>query len=185
MYKFNPDFHWGSSAKPDSEVVTLTLPQENQDSNIKQLEKQRVSTVGQFTNSSEIDANNNLTKTSSEQQLEYLLSNLLKYGVLMASAVVLLGGILYLVHHGGEPAEYNYFQGEPSQFCSPVGVVKAVLSGSDRGIIQLGLLFLIATPIVRVIVSLFAFLLQREFIYVIVTLLVLASLTYSLVGAYY
>jgi uncharacterized membrane protein len=192
MYKFNPGFPWGLSAKPDSEVVVLTLAPEAQDSNIEKLEQQGVSTVEQFTNNSEIDANNNLTKTSSEQQLEYLLSNLLKYGVLLASAVVLLGGVLYLVHHGAEPAEYHFFRGEPSELRSPAGVVTAVLSGSDaygglrlRGIIQLGLLLLIATPILRVIVSLLVFLIQREFIYVIVTLLVLASLTYSLIGAYF
>jgi uncharacterized membrane protein len=185
MYKFNPGFPWALSAKPDKEVVILTLPPEAQDSNLKKLEEQRVSTVEQFTNNSEIDTNNNLTKTSSEQQLEYLLSNLLKCGVLLASAVVLLGGILYLLNHGAEPTEYHFFRGEPSEFRSPAGVVTAVLSGSARGIIQLGLLLLIATPILRVIVSLFVFLLQREFIYVIVTLLVLASLTYSLIGAYF
>ncbi|MEH2285682.1 MAG: DUF1634 domain-containing protein [Nostoc sp.] len=185
MYKFSSSFYWALLAQPDSEVVTLTLPQENPDSNIEQLKEPRTSTVAQSPNECEIDANNNATKTSSEQQLEYLLSNLMKYGVLIASAVVLLGGILYLIHHGNEPAEYHFFRGEPSEFRSPVGVVKAALSGSDRGMIQLGLLLLIATPIVRVFLSLLTFLLQREFIYVIVTLLVMASLTYSLVGAYY
>ncbi|MCC5598748.1 DUF1634 domain-containing protein [Nostoc favosum] len=191
MYKFNSSFRWTFLAQPDTEVVTLTLPQKDIDSNIEQLE-QPSSTVAQLPNSCDIDVTKNATKTLSEQQLEYLLSNLMKYGVLIASAVVFLGGILYLIHHGAEPAGYHFFQSEPSEFRSPAGVVKAVLSGSDaygglrlRGIIQLGLLLLIATPIVRVFISLFAFLLQREFIYVIVTLLVLASLIYSLVGAYY
>jgi uncharacterized membrane protein len=191
MYKFNNSFRWALLAQPDSEVVTLTLPQKEPDSNIEQLE-QCTSTVAQLPTSCEIAANKNVTKTSSEQQLEYLLSNLMKYGVLIASAVVLLGGILYLIHHGAEPAGYHFFQGEPSEFCSPAGVIKAVLSGSDaygglrlRSIIQLGLLLLIATPILRVFISLLVFMLQREFIYVIVTLLVLTSLIYSLVGAYY
>ncbi|MFN6537149.1 MAG: DUF1634 domain-containing protein [Nostoc sp. EkiNYC01] len=192
MYKLNAGFRWAPSTQAESKVIALTLPQKNSHSDIEKLEAQQVTTVAELPNSSEIDANKNVTKTSSEQQLEYLLSNLLKYGVLIASAVVLLGGILYLIHHGGEPAEYHFFRGEPLQFRSPGGVVQAVLSGSDaygglrlRGIIQLGLLLLIATPILRVIISLLAFLVQREFIYVIVTLLVLASLTYSLVGAYY
>lgn len=185
MYKLNAGFRWASSTQVESKVIALTLPQKNSHSDIEKLEAQQVSTVAELPNSSEIDANKNVTKTSSEQQLEYLLSNLLKYGVLIASTVVLLGGILYLIHHGGEPAEYHFFRGEPLQFRSPGGVVQAVLSGSDSGIIQLGLLLLIATPILRVIISLLAFLVQREFIYVIVTLLVLASLTYSLVGAYY
>ncbi|MDZ8242302.1 MAG: DUF1634 domain-containing protein [Nostoc sp. ChiQUE01a] len=192
MYKLNAGFRWASWPQPESKVITLTLPPENSHSDIEKLEEQQVSKVAELPNSSQIDVNNDVTKTSSEQQLEYLLSNLLKYGVLIASAVVLLGGILYLIHHGGEPARYQFFRGEPLQFRSPAGVVEAVLSGSDaygglrlRGIIQLGLLLLIATPILRVIISLLAFLLKREFIYVIVTLLVLASLTYSLLGAYY
>ncbi|MCC5643403.1 DUF1634 domain-containing protein [Nostoc sp. CHAB 5824] len=191
MYKFNSRFCWTLLTQPDIEVMTLTLPQKHPDTNIEQLE-QHPNTVAQLLNNCEIDVNKNVTKTSSEQQLEYLLSNFMKYGVLIASAVVLLGGILYLIHHGAEPAEYHFFRGEPSELRSPLGVVKAVLSGSDaygglrlRGIIQLGLLLLIATPIVRVFISLLAFLLQREFIYVIITLLVMASLIYSLVGAYY
>ncbi|WP_445637335.1 DUF1634 domain-containing protein [Nostoc sp. DSM 114161] len=192
MYKLNAGFRWASWPQPESKVIALTLPPENSHSDIQNLEEQQVATVAQLPNTSELDANSNLTKTLSEQQLEYLLSNLLKYGVLIASAVVLLGGILYLIHHGAEPARYQFFRGEPLQFRSPVGVVQAVLSGSDaygglrqRGIIQLGLLLLIATPILRVVISLLAFLIKREFIYVIVTLLVLASLTYSLLGAYY
>jgi uncharacterized membrane protein len=107
------------------------------------------------------------------------------YGVLIASSIVLFGGILYLIHHGSEPAEYQIFIGTPSEFHSPIGVVNAVFAGSRRGIIQLGLLILIAIPILRVIISFCTFLLQRNFIYVVITSLVLASLTYSLVGAYY
>jgi uncharacterized membrane protein len=125
-----------------------------------------------------------ITKSSSERQFEQLLSKLLKYGVLIASTVVLIGGILYLIAHGAEPANYSSFQGEPPIFCSPTGVLTAALSGNCNGIIQLGLLLLIATPIIRVIVSLLTFLWQRDFIYVTVTSLVLAGLVYSIIGAY-
>ena len=184
MYKFNPSFRWASLTQPDREVVTLTLPHKDSDSNIEELE-QPTSAVAQLRNICSLDVNKNVTKTSSEQHFEYLLSNLMKYGVLISSAVVLLGGIFYLIHHGAEPAGYQFFQAEPSEFRLPVGVVNAVISGSDRGIIQLGLLLLIATPMIRVFISLLAFLLQREFIYVIATLLVFSSLIYSLVGAYY
>ena len=51
--------------------------------------------------------------------------------------------------------------------------------------IQLGLLVLIATPIARVAFSLVAFALQRDRIYVIVTLIVLAVLLYSLTGGHF
>jgi uncharacterized membrane protein len=185
MYKFHSGFWSLSSAQSDGEAIAIALQPKHLESDIEELEKKPISTLTSLPNGCEIDSSKNVTKTLSEQQLENLLSNLLKFGVLIASTCVLLGGILYLIHHGNEPVEYQFFRGEPSQFRSPAGVVKAVLSGSRRGIIQLGLLLLIATPIVRVIISLLAFLWRREFIYVAVTSLVLASLTYSLVGAYY
>jgi uncharacterized membrane protein len=178
MYKFDSsDWEWKSLVQSKVEVVALPL-QSEPDSDIQEL-TERANKISRHIDS------NSITKTSSEQQLENLLSNLLKYGVLIASAVVLLGGILYLIRHGAEPAGYQFFSGTPSQFCSPSAVVKAAFSGSSRGIIQLGLLLLIAIPIVRVIVSLFAFVRRRDLIYIIVNLFVLAALTYSLIGAYY
>ena len=66
-----------------------------------------------------------------------------------------------------------------------MGVIEAVSSGSSRGIIQLGLLLLIATPIVRVAISLLAFLWRRDFTYVAIALFVLLGLLYSLLGAYF
>jgi uncharacterized membrane protein len=185
MYQFNADFQSLSSTQSDSEAVAIVLPQEDVDSDIEKLKELQPSTGAHLPNGCEMDYKNNITKTLSEQQLESLLSNLLKYGVLIASSVVFIGGILYLIRHGSEPVPYKFFQGEPLELCSPIGVVNAVLSGSSRGIIQFGLLLLIATPVLRVIISLLAFIWRREFIYVFVTLFVLASLTYSLVGAYY
>ena len=180
MYRLNSGFRWTCTTQVERKVGTFTFQLEEQDSDIQQLEEQRLKN-----HDDENLSNQKLTKSASEKQLEYLLSNLLKYGVLIASSIVLFGGILYLINHGSEPAEYQIFRGTPSEFHSPTGVVNAVLAGSRRGIIQLGLLILIAIPILRVIISFCTFLLQRNFVYVIITSLVLASLTYSLLGAYY
>lgn len=118
----------------------------------------------------------------SEHQIEQFIGNLLRFGVLCATSVVLLGGVLYLIRYGNSPANYQFFRGEPADFKSLEGVGTAVLSGRRRGIIQLGLLLLIATPNARVVFSLFAFVRQRDLTYVIVTLIVLTALIYSLVG---
>jgi uncharacterized membrane protein len=48
--------------------------------------------------------------------------------------------------------------------------------------VQLGLVLLIATPVARVAMSLVAFILQRDRVYVVVTLIVLAVLIFSLTG---
>ncbi|MDX2216033.1 MAG: DUF1634 domain-containing protein [Oculatellaceae cyanobacterium bins.114] len=122
---------------------------------------------------------------SPDYQLGMILSRLLKYGVWIATATVLLGGILYLIRHGMEPVNYHIFQGEPDVFRSPAGVIDAVLSGRRCGIVQLGLLCLIATPVVRVLVSFIFFVKQRDFYYTLITGLVMSGLLYSLLGAYF
>ncbi|MEA5626189.1 DUF1634 domain-containing protein [Nostoc sp. UHCC 0251] len=118
----------------------------------------------------------------SEHQVEQFVGNLLRFGVLCATTVVLVGGILYLIRYGNSPANYQFFRGEPTDFSSLEGVGTAVLAGRRRGIIQFGLLLLIATPIARVAFSLFAFVRQRDLTYIIVTLIVLTGLIYSLLG---
>jgi uncharacterized membrane protein len=76
--------------------------------------------------------------------------------------------------------DYGVFRGEPGYLRSLAGIVRAALTGDSRAIVQLGLAFLIATPIARVAFTLVAFALQRDRVYVGVTLLVLALLLFGL-----
>jgi uncharacterized membrane protein len=114
-------------------------------------------------------------------RIEQTVGILLRVGVTLAAVVVLCGGALYLIQHGDEPRpEYKPFKGEPPELCSPVGIVKDATTGESRGIIQLGLLLLLATPIARVLFSVFAFARQRDHLYVALTLVVLTLLLASL-----
>ena len=90
------------------------------------------------------------------------------------------GGVVYLLRHGYEVPEYRVFRGEPSDLRSVSGIVSDARSLGGRGLIQLGLLLLIATPIARVVFSVAGFLRQRNWMYVVITLLVLTLLAYSL-----
>jgi uncharacterized membrane protein len=191
MYKLNSGFRWTSSAEIEIELMGLVLIPEEIDSDIQQLEQQQLSRNNttdfnsNYTNTNgEITSFQKLSKSQDEQKLEDILSNLLKHGVLIASTVVFVGGILYLIRHGLEPADYHIFRGTPPQFCSPSGVITSIFAGSGRGIIQLGLLILISVPILRVVISFLVFMFQRKFTYVMMTLLVLATISYSLVSAY-
>ncbi|MBD2503305.1 DUF1634 domain-containing protein [Anabaena azotica] len=118
----------------------------------------------------------------SERQFEILVGNLLRYGVIIATAVVFIGGVFYLINHGNEAPNYEIFRGEPPYFSSPEGVATAAFSGRRRGIIQLGLLLLIITPVARVAFSLLAFIRQRDSLYIIITIIVLLGLLISLSG---
>ena len=53
----------------------------------------------------------------------------------------------------------------------------------SRGMIQLGLLLLIATPVARVVFAVIGFYLERDRMYTIVSLIVLAVLVFSLMRA--
>lgn len=117
-----------------------------------------------------------------ERQLEKSISNFVKVGIIIASSIVLFGGTLYLVHHGAEPANYDYFRGEPSVLRSPKTVLESALIGDVLSIIQLGILVIIITPIARVALSALIFWERRDWAYVFFTLFVLTGLIYSLIG---
>ena len=119
-----------------------------------------------------------------DQRIEIVLAQLLRIGVLTAAVVVLAGAALYLAGHARDHADYRTFHAEPEQLRSVHGVVQAAWDGQVTGILQLGLLLLIATPIARVIFSVFAFALEGDRMYVAFTLIVLAVLLYSLFGSF-
>ncbi len=117
-----------------------------------------------------------------DRQIEQGIGSLLRTGVICAAVLALAGGIWYLAAHGGEVPRYGTFRGEPSFLRYIPDLVRALLSGQSAALIQLGLLVLIAVPIARVAVSILAFALERDWLYVGVTVLVLAILLFSLFG---
>jgi uncharacterized membrane protein len=118
-----------------------------------------------------------------DEQVEQIVGNLLRGGVLLAAGVVVIGGVLYLIRYGATSPNYHIFHGEPKDLRTLSGIVADAVSLRRRGLIELGLLLLIATPIVRVAFSVFAFALQRDYTYVLITLIVLGVLIYSLLGS--
>jgi uncharacterized membrane protein len=121
-------------------------------------------------------------KPWTDEQMDVAIAVILRTGVILAALTVLAGGILYLHRYGLALPDYRVFHGEPSDLRSLTGIMKDTLALRPRGIIQFGLLLLIATPIVRVIFAVIAFALQRDRVYVMVTLIVLGVLLYSLLG---
>jgi len=124
-----------------------------------------------------------IQKAWNDRKVEDIIGNLLRAGVVFSATVVLLGAIIYLLRHGSSPASYRVFQGEPSELRQPRGIIHGAFAFSSRGIIQLGLLFLIATPVLRVAFSVFAFALEKDRMYVVFTLIVLSVLLYSVIGS--
>jgi uncharacterized membrane protein len=115
-----------------------------------------------------------------DQRIERMVSTLLRIGVLISGGTVLIGGLLYLLRHGEELANYSVFRGETDVNRVPGKIVAGVSGGRPQAIIQFGILLLIATPVARVVLCLVGFALERDRDYVIATAIVLAILLFSL-----
>ena len=117
-----------------------------------------------------------------DHRVEQAIGLLLRTGVLLAAVIVCAGAALYLVRHGGERIDYRVFRGERADLRSVRGICAGALALQGRDVIQLGLLVLLATPVARVVFSVGAFALQRDWLYVGVTLTVLTVLLWSVAG---
>lgn len=120
----------------------------------------------------------------SDQQVEQTIGNLLRVGLFIATGVVLVGAAIFLKNFGGDPPDYHIFRGEPPDLRGIGGIIDRASDWRGRGIIQLGVLLLLATPVARVAFSIVAFTLQRDRLYVAITCVVLAVLLYSMIGGY-
>jgi uncharacterized membrane protein len=126
-------------------------------------------------------------------RVELVISYVLRGGVLLSAAVILCGITLLAVSRntGYAPIRPHHLPGilafhsgaGPGYFpTAPAAVVRAVLAGKPYAIIGLGMLLLIATPVLRVALSVVFFLVQQDWLYVGITVFVLAVLLLSLVA---
>jgi uncharacterized membrane protein len=116
-----------------------------------------------------------------DERVDQVIGNLLRAGVLLSALVVGVGGLLYLVREGPEPVpNRSAFRGEVAQNRRLLDILQNALKLQSEAVIALGLLLLILTPIARVVFSVVVFALERDRIYVLITLVVLAILLYSL-----
>lgn len=119
-----------------------------------------------------------------DQRIENIIAHLLRAGVLTAALVVIGGAIPYLGLHPRARVGYRTFHNEPTSLKTVHEIFSTAFSGNVLGIMQLGLLLLIATPIARVMFSAFAFAKEGDRMYLLFTLIVLAVLLYSLFGSF-
>ena len=118
-----------------------------------------------------------------DRRLESIIANLLRAGVLLAAAIVFAGGILYLLHHHADTINYRQFSTGNTGMQSLHGVIDSAAHFKSEGLIQFGLLLLIATPVARVALAVVGFSLEKDWLYAVVSLIVLAILAFSLLHA--
>jgi uncharacterized membrane protein len=117
----------------------------------------------------------------SDRTIENVMGRLLRIGVLLATAVVFIGAVRYLWRNGDLAPDYAVFAGPLADSRSQSGISPAfALRGST--IITLGLIILVATPVARVVFAVIGFAMERDRLYTVVSLVVLAILLFGLFG---
>jgi uncharacterized membrane protein len=117
-----------------------------------------------------------------DKQVQAAIGHLLRVGVLIAAAVVFVGAVGYVATTGLEKSHFGSFAGAPKGLNSVVGVLHGALHLQSQAVMQLGLVLLILTPVARVVLSAVSFALERDWLYVVITLVVLTLLMIGLVG---
>lgn len=122
-----------------------------------------------------------MKKDWQDKDIELALGNLLRWGVVLSSAVVLTGGIIYLVRHGGTFPDYKTFHGLLQPYHNLRNIFSGVAELKGQAIIQLGVVLLIATPVARIIFSIIGFIREKDLLYIFIALIVLGIIIISTV----
>ena len=122
----------------------------------------------------------NMQNSEKKKDMRIWISLILRAGVILSAALLISGGILFLIQHPNAVFSYKSFAGEPERLRVLNSVFREAFQFKSRPVIQLGIIILISTPVIRVIFSFLEFLFRKDWKFVIVTAIVMGTLFYSL-----
>ncbi|MDL2145195.1 DUF1634 domain-containing protein [Flavobacterium tructae] len=115
-----------------------------------------------------------------EKDFQTIIGNLLRYGVWISLSVAFIGGIVYLLHHSADIEDYSIFHENDRNIFEVISAIyKGVIQGNGESLIFFGIILLFLTPVLRVLLSLFSFLLEKDYLYVGITLIVIVIILIS------
>lgn len=128
-------------------------------------------------------------KTAEKTDIQLLIARTLRWGVGIACALAVVGGAMYLWQHGGEPMkDYTHFPADAESsrtaYTTLEGIFSGVMGLTAVGWIQLGVVVLLLTPMMRVALSLVDFVKERDWLYAFITAVVLAVIIVNSIGGY-
>jgi uncharacterized membrane protein len=119
------------------------------------------------------------------ESMSAIIGNVLRYGVILSAVTVLFGVILLTAANGASDSSsaLQYYPNQVPHGNFPVSfqaLFNGLASFSSFAWIELGVIFLIATPVSRVLISVFLFAAERDRLYVAITAVVLVLLLFSM-----
>ena len=115
-----------------------------------------------------------------DKDVQAILGTLLRVGVIVSACVVFIGGLVFLYNNSSQISSFETFKPEDVRFSSIAEILKGLKTFDGLAIIQFGVTLLIFTPIARVVFSIFGFLMEKDYMYVIIGIIVLCIIVASL-----
>jgi uncharacterized membrane protein len=119
-----------------------------------------------------------------DTDIQLLLSKVLRAGTIISMSVVFLGGMLYIYRHGHSVVNYHKFTGIPDFIRYTSRLIPGAISFKGQSIIQIGIILLIFTPILRVFFSFIGFFLEKDYLYTCISVLVLVIIFASMLSGH-
>lgn len=120
----------------------------------------------------------NKQKKNEMQKVEVIIGQILRIGVAISVGVILIGIIVYLFSGNSGYVDNNF----PTRLTT---IFAGIGNGKSYAIMMLGLLLLIFTPVLRVIVSIYAFAKEKDTMYTVITTIVLIILVVAILIGFY
>jgi len=117
-----------------------------------------------------------------DRDMQVIIGWILRAGVTVSMLIVFIGGVLFVWRHGQSIPDYGKFKGVPDFINNTSGVISGALNFKGQAIIQLGIMLLIATPILRVAFSAIGFILEKDYLYTVLTIVVLLIILASMLS---
>ncbi len=116
-----------------------------------------------------------------ERDFDKIIGNVLRFGVTLAFGIIALGvGLLFAEGQTGYGPLGSAEQLYSNRFViGLIALLQGVTSGRPFAIIDLGLIVLFATPLARIVISIFLFFGEKRYIFVWITLIVLSIILIS------
>ncbi|OJU27599.1 MAG: hypothetical protein BGN92_15265, partial [Sphingobacteriales bacterium 41-5] len=118
-----------------------------------------------------------------DKNLALVIGNVMRWGVIVSLSLTFLGGLLYILSHPHEIISYKEYIEKDYSVAEILGkTFSGLLHFDGESLITFGILLLFATPVLRVLFSLIGFILEKDKLYILITLIVLAIIFISLSG---
>ena len=117
-----------------------------------------------------------------DKDMQVVIGWILRIGVVVSMVIVTIGGVIFLHGHGNSIPDYHTFKGIPDFIRHGAGVWHGIFNLRGQALIQAGIILLIATPVIRVGFSIAGFLIEKDYLYSLISLIVLLIIIISMLS---